>query len=41
MRRLTGLKRLLMVGLVVVMLLAPTGAALAQGGTITHVVSPG
>jgi LysM repeat protein len=41
MRRLIGLKRLLMMGLVVVMLLAPTGAALAQGGTITHVVSPG
>ena len=41
MRRLAGLKRLLMMGLVIVMLLAPTSAALAQGGTVAHVVSPG
>ena len=41
MRWLAGMKHLLMMGLVVVMILAPTSAALAQGGTITHVVSPG
>ncbi len=41
MRWLAGMKRLLMIGLVVVMILAPTSAVLAQGGTITHVVSPG
>ena len=40
MRRLAGLKCLMM-GLVIVILLAPASAALAQGGMITHVVSPG
>ena len=40
MRRLADL-RLMMIGLVMVMLLAPPSTALAQGGTVTHVVSPG
>ena len=40
MRRLADL-RWMMIGLVMVMLLEPTGMALAQGGTVTHVVSPG
>jgi lipoprotein-anchoring transpeptidase ErfK/SrfK len=38
--RLT-LKRLVMVALMVVSFLAPTSAALAQSGTVSHVVAPG
>ena len=41
MRRSAGLKCLMMMGLVMVLLLAPADAALAQGGTVTHLVSPG
>ena len=41
MRRSAGLKRFMMMGLVMVLLLAPADAALAQGGTVTHLVSPG
>jgi LysM repeat protein len=35
------MQRLIVAGLILVMLVAPTSVALAQGGTITHVVSPG
>jgi len=41
MRRLLGVKRFIAVGLVLVILTAPTTAVLAQGGTVTHVVSRG
>ena len=34
-------KRWVMVGLVVALLLTPTSAVFAQGGTITHIVAPG
>jgi LysM repeat protein len=36
-----NIRRFIVAGLILVMLIAPASAALAQGGTVTHVVSPG
>ena len=41
MWRLVIFKRWVIVGLVVTMFFVPTGAVLAQGGMITHVIAPG